>query len=100
MVKIGKLTVIKGEGLGLSCQIKPGDEVSIGRNLSCSIPVPDIKLSRIHCVVRCAPEGFELLDNNSTNGTCVNGQKVDIGVILQPSDIIGIGDTEIQFSCD
>jgi pSer/pThr/pTyr-binding forkhead associated (FHA) protein len=97
MSKIGKLVVTKGELKGLNYTVKPEEEVSIGRNLSCNIPVPDIKLSRIHCIVRNSGGKFELLDNNSTNGTCVNQQKIDVCTELQANDIITIGDTEIQF---
>lgn len=95
---IGKLIVIKGEGKGLSCLIKNGDEASIGRNLECSIPIPDIKMSRIHCIVRNEEGDFEVFDNNSQNGTCVNDAKIMLREDLKQDDIIKIGDTEIQFS--
>lgn len=97
-MKIGKLKVIKGEGEGLSCMIKDGDEASIGRNLECSIPIPDIKMSRIHCIVRNVGGSFEVLDNNSQNGTMVNGEIISFREDLQVGDIIQIGDTQIEFS--
>jgi pSer/pThr/pTyr-binding forkhead associated (FHA) protein len=99
MAKIAKLVVIKGQAQGLSCDISQGEEISIGRNLSCSLPVPDIKLSRIHCIVRHVQEKFEILDNNSTNGTYLNGIPVDVSTSLCANDIIQIGDSEIQFCC-
>lgn len=94
---IGKLVVIKGEGLGLSCQVRVGEEVAIGRNLAAVIPIPDAKLSRIHCIVRNLHGFFEVLDNNSTNGTYLNGQKVDVVAKLQSGNIITIGDSDIRF---
>ena len=98
MALVGKLVITKGEAKGLSCIVKDGEEATIGRNLQCSIPVPDIKLSRIHCVLRNVEGTFELLDNNSTNGTYINKNKVDISQSVSNGDIITIGDTEIQFS--
>lgn len=100
MAAIGKLIIVKGEGEGLFCDIKEGEEVSIGRNLGCSIPVPDIKLSRIHCVVRSLNGVFEVLDNNSTNGTYLNGKKIELCQNLCSQDIITVGDTDIQFICE
>lgn len=97
-MKIGKLVVIQGEGQGLSCTIKDGDEASIGRNLECSIPIPDIKMSRIHCIVRNVGGAFEILDNNSQNGTCVNGKTIKFREELNVGDVIQIGDTHIKFS--
>ncbi|WP_372369086.1 FHA domain-containing protein [Candidatus Uabimicrobium sp. HlEnr_7] len=97
-MKIGKLKVIQGEGEGLSCTINDGDEASIGRNLECSIPIPDIKMSRIHCIVRNVGGAFEVLDNNSQNGTCVNGKTITFRYDLKIGDIIQIGDTKIEFS--
>lgn len=99
MPKNGRLVVIKGQAKGLSCEIGMGGEITIGRNLNCSIPVPDIKLSRIHCIVRNVKGEFEILDNNSTNGTHLNGTKVDVATPLHHNDIIQIGDSEIQFGC-
>jgi pSer/pThr/pTyr-binding forkhead associated (FHA) protein len=100
METLAKLVVIEGEVKGASCAVREGDEVSIGRNLACSIPVPDIKLSRIHCIIRNVKGKFELLDNNSTNGTSVNGHPVEVSYDLQPGDIIEIGNTMIQFLCE
>lgn len=98
MAKIGKLLVRKGVAQGASCTVTESEEASIGRNLGCSIPVPDIKLSRIHCVVRHIEQGFEVLDNNSTNGTFVNGSQINFCQTLSSGDIIEIGDSEIEFS--
>ena len=99
-MKIGKLTVISGEALGVSCKIEDGDEASIGRNLECSLPIPDIKMSRIHCIVRNVGGSFEILDNNSQNGTCVNGKTISFREDLQVGDVIQVGDTKIEFSHD
>lgn len=100
MAVVGKLSVQKGIGKGLSCEVRLGEEVSIGRNPQCSIPVPDIRLSRIHCVVRNVDGHFEVLDNNSSNGTYRNGKKIELCTPIEPGDILEIGDTEIHFSTE
>ena len=96
----GKLEVLNGEGKGIYCFIKDGDEATIGRSLDCSVPVPDIKLSRIHCIVNNDEGEFQVLDNNSTNGTFVNGDQVEVTTSLNEGDIIIVGHTEIKFSFD
>lgn len=97
MPRIAKLVVIKGPNKDMSCVIAEHSEVTLGRNLQCSIPLPDPKLSRIHCVVRHVEDYYEVLDNNSKNGILIGKKKIDQSKILQPGEIIEIGDCLIKF---
>ncbi len=97
MALVGKLVVIKGPNKDENCIIPLNGEATIGRNLQCSIPIPDIKLSRIHCIVRQMGDRFEVLDSKSMNGTFVNQQPVDVSMTLTSGDIIEVGDTLIKF---
>ncbi len=49
---------------------------TIGRSDDCDLTLDSAKVSREHALVRRDANGFYLRDNNSTNGTFVNGQKV------------------------
>ena len=73
-----------------------GEEVSVGRESSNRVCIPDALLSRRHCVVR--PEGprHKLVDLNSLNGTFVNGKPVREH-LLEHGDQIGIGESRLVF---
>lgn len=66
---------------------------SIGRGDGNSLVLKDRDISRFHCEIVAESEGyFELYDLNSTNGTFLNGSKIQKSTIV-PGDTIQIGDT-------
>ncbi len=76
-----------------------GLEVVLGRSPECQLQVEDDGISRKHAKVALGPNGhFQIVDLGSTNGTFLNGIKVDIA-ILQDGDKIQIGqNTVLKFS--
>ena len=70
----------------------------IGRNPSrCDIvfyPNQESSMSRVHCSIRLDGKFFTLLDNNSSNGTHVNGERIKPNdpVQLRDGDEIVMGD--------
>jgi predicted component of type VI protein secretion system len=69
-------------------------EVSIGASDRSQIRLTgDTTVSRAHASIRWSEGDLFLSDNNSTNGTTVNGQAVQPAhrVALNPGDRIGIG---------
>jgi|GEM_PF-2056703 len=74
------------------------DVVSIGRDAGNTIPLEtEGKASRRHCqVAPVAGGGWEIVDNQSTNGTRVNGAPVDRRR-LRHGDVIEVGLTRIKF---
>jgi hypothetical protein len=50
--------------------------VIIGRDEQCAICLPDRSVSRQHAAIRRSGRGYVLDDNNSKNGTWLNGQQV------------------------
>lgn len=57
----------------------------IGRSEECNICVPAEEISRRHAQVKPTPDGLAVEDLGSANGTFVNGQRVQNGV-LKPGD--------------
>ena len=53
-----------------------GDEVTIGRDASNQLCITDHSVSRQHCLIRRAVEGFRIIDLESFNATFVNGVPV------------------------
>ncbi|WP_334108794.1 FHA domain-containing protein [Methylobacillus sp.] len=70
--------------------------LSIGRRPNCDIRLENLAISGEHAFVE--PEGgvFYLEDNQSTNGTLVNG-RVITRHLLQDGDMIGLGRHQIEY---
>src|SRR5437588_1613359 len=73
-----------------------GEEVSVGRESSNRVCIPDALLSRRHCVVRRENSLHKLIDLNSLNGTFVNGRPIREH-LLEHGDQIGIGESRLVF---
>jgi transcriptional regulator with AAA-type ATPase domain len=58
----------------------------IGRTDDCDVVLPDEAVSRSHCIVDATDGGFELVDR-STNGTWVNGERVQRAVLRDGDDV-------------
>lgn len=71
--------------------------LSIGRLPECTITLGDPNVSRRHAEIRPAGSGYRLIDLGSTNGTLVNGQRVQEHQ-LADGDVIRFGATEITFT--
>jgi len=72
--------------------------VTIGRKPDNNIIVNDSYASGYHCQIsQYDNRSFRLLDRNSKNGTFVNGRQVIGEIILQPTDVIRIGNTTLPW---
>ncbi len=78
------------------------DEFSVGRSKICEIQVNDGHLSRVHFKVKRIGKKIYVVDQNSTNGTIVNGSKIKTGKVVEVGlgDIISFGDTDITLKFD
>jgi ABC-type multidrug transport system ATPase subunit len=70
--------------------------VSIGRSSDNSIRLEHPTVSSHHAEIRRQPDGYELVDLNSTNGTFINGEKISRHR-LQPQDRIALGAVQFIF---
>lgn len=75
------------------------DRVSAGRGSDNDIVLEDDSASRLHFTVSFTGNRFVLEDNNSTNGTRCNGERVTRKE-LEFGDEIEVGGTTIRFSCE
>ena len=72
------------------------DVVNIGRDESCNIVIESTNISRRHAEVHRQGDLFILADSGSTNGTWVNGVRVD-QFTLSDGDTFQIGPAQIVF---
>ncbi len=75
------------------------DEVTIGRSPDARLFIDELGISRLHArLVRQPGADYELRDENSTNGTFVNGERITRQV-LRDGDIVQVGSaTVLRFS--
>lgn len=73
------------------------DALLIGRSPSCQIRVLDEFTSQHHATLRKEKPGWLLEDEESTNGTFVNGKKITRKTYLKYGDTIVFGRTGFKF---
>ncbi|GAB4411087.1 MAG: hypothetical protein Kow00106_05170 [Anaerolineae bacterium] len=71
----------------------------VGRSTVCDVQIPDPKVSRRHFMIRFARGAFFLQDQQSAQGTWVNGERV-LAQRLRNGDRITVGDTTLIFRAE
>jgi len=85
------LTVLYGGPVGLVYTLPVGSETLIGRDDEADLPLGEPRVSRRHAVIRVNPDNTVVIeDQGSSNGTFVNGIKVDKRQ-LEDGDRVQIG---------
>lgn len=83
--------------LNLGTRYLVGDvPIILGREKICDIRIPDHSASRRHACVQPAPDGYDVLDLQSTNGTFVNDTRVST-LRLKEGDYLRIGNNIYRF---
>lgn len=74
------------------------DEIIIGRNPKCDVIINKPMVSSAHCIL--IRDGKKLMaeDNNSTNGTMLNGKPLNHMVELKNNDVLTLGDRSIRIN--
>ena len=68
-----------------------GDEVRhIGRGMSADVRLDDHTVSARHAIIVARAAGLRILDDRSTNGTVVNGRRVDEAELCD-GDVVVLG---------
>lgn len=74
--------------------------LSIGRDPSNDLVLSDSMVSRRHAILEPSNDDYILRDNNSSNGTLVNGDRVDKEQTLRDGDLVAIGAARLLFQLD
>lgn len=81
---------------GLTFRLTTGSVRTLGRATRADFIVDASLVSRLHCRLTARPDGaLEVEDLESTNGTFVNGKKVDRAE-LKDGDELGIGRVRLK----
>jgi DNA-binding CsgD family transcriptional regulator len=91
------LTVLSGALRGQRFELDLGEQI-IGRGERADIRIDDTGVSREHAKLVWTQQGVvNLIDLRSTNGTAVNGHRIDV-TVLRPGDRIQVGpEVELWF---
>ena len=80
-----------------SFRILPGNIKTIGRSAGAEFIVDAALVSRVHCRLTAGATELQVIDLDSTNGTFVNGKRVDEAT-LKEGDRLGVGRVELVVS--
>jgi flagellar basal body-associated protein FliL len=72
-------------------------ELKIGRNQECDIVINDQTVSKMHATLIIRDDGYYVKDNDSTNGTFINGTKISGIYPLKENDILKVGNTVVPW---
>lgn len=90
-----KLVVRGGKLAGKEIPVRTPQFV-IGRDESCNLRPASNMVSKLHCALVTADEALWARDLKSTNGTFVNGAKIDDRVQLKHGDEIRVGPLALE----
>ena len=73
----------------------PDGEATIGRSRNCTVAVKDVTVSRHHATIWFEAGKAKVRDIGSSNGTYVNGRRVQGESALASGDKVSVGETEM-----
>jgi pSer/pThr/pTyr-binding forkhead associated (FHA) protein len=88
------LTTAEGAEFPFTFRILPGNIKTVGRATRADFIVDAPLVSRVHCRLTAGAAELEVLDLDSTNGTFVNGERID-RALLKSGDRLGVGRVEL-----
>ena len=89
-----RLGVIAGPDRGSTCEVG-ADEITVGSADGNDLLLTDTTVSRHHFAVAATARGAMVRDLGSTNGTFVDGVRVE-RAYLRPGSVISLGKTELR----
>ena len=85
--------------IGSKRQEVSAERAVLGRSRDCEVRLSDLNASRKHAEIREQGDSWILVDLGSTNGTLLNGRRVDREQ-LSDGDTITVGSTQIVFGSE
>jgi DNA-binding NtrC family response regulator len=98
VVKRSRLEILAGPDKGLSLELG-AEPISAGKGTACQLRLSDESVSSHHFSICPTEDGFLLRDEGSTNGTFLNGLRVQ-AAYLAAASIIEVGETQLSFSME
>lgn len=90
------LKTAEGAEPELTFRLLPGSIKTVGRAPRADFIVIAALVSRVHCRLTAGATEIEVVDLESTNGTFVNGQRIEKRAAVKAGDKLGIGRVELE----
>jgi hypothetical protein len=74
-----------------------GEAIHIGRGLSADLHLDENSVSRRHAIIVPRPSGARILDDRSSNGTYVNGRRIQQADLVN-GDVIMLGRIMLRYT--
>ncbi|HVX62787.1 MAG TPA: ATP-binding protein [Pirellulales bacterium] len=91
------LFVFRGNNQGMRFELE-ADVLSLGREAGNDVQLHDTEVSRRHAELRRSDKTFTLTDQGSSNGTYVNGQRIQSHQLVN-GDEVQMGGTVMLYTC-
>jgi len=97
---MAKVTVMVQGKVSKEVLLRKGETLTVGRDASNDICLDNPAVSRFHAKIYKQEWPFHVEDLKSTNGTFLNGGKVNWKAVLKNNDTITIGKHDLIFNDD
>jgi pSer/pThr/pTyr-binding forkhead associated (FHA) protein len=94
-VEPGRYIEVQGSDRALLIALG-GEAMHIGRGLAADLHLDESSVSRRHAILVSRPSGARILDDRSSNGTFVNGRRVQ-QADLRNGDVIVLGRVVLRY---
>ncbi len=92
------LTILEGPEIGKTFALTQ-DTTRIGRNAANDFVINNPSVSSEHCLIEHGANGFRIKDLDSTNGTRLNGERIEMASIFR-NDVLTLGDIPLSITGD
>ena len=94
------LEITAGPALGRKIWLRSGQSVRVGRTEWSDVAIPeDPQISSVHFLLECGDQTCHIRDQNSTNGTFVNGSRKE-EASLEDGDEVVVGQSTLAVSVE
>ena len=76
-----------GSNSGARFELSLDEKNLLGRDWECRVVLNDPQCSRVHAEIYSDEDGWWIRDNESSNGTYVNGQTIDVARLIDGTDV-------------
>jgi len=90
------LKTAEGANPALTFRLLPGNVKTVGRAPRADFIVIAPLVSRVHCRLTAGAGEIEIVDLDSTNGTFLNGQRIEKRASAKAGDRIGVGRVDLE----
>lgn len=91
---------LEGSALAIALEpvVRDGTQITLGRSASCDLVIEEGTVSQVHLVFRQAPDGWTVEDPGSTNGSWLEGVRLEKAVAQKLADGARLQAAQVLFT--